>query len=80
MATLTLTVPEELKQDVDAEPLVNWSAVARAAIHERVSQLKLFKSIVSRSRLTEKDALELGKKINRSMHERFVEEHPEAYR
>lgn len=42
-------------------------------------KLGLFKSITAKSKLTEKDALELGKKINKAMHERFKREHPGAY-
>ena len=79
MPTITLSVPEELKQDMDESKFINWSEVAREAIREKVSQLKLFKSIVAKSKLTEKDALELGRKINKSMHARFKREHPEAY-
>ncbi len=79
MATLTITVPEELKQDMDASPIINWSEVARAAIRQKVAQLKLFKSIVAKSKLTEEDALELGKKINKSLHARLRREHPEAF-
>ncbi len=71
MSTITLAVPEELKKEMNEFGDINWSAVAREAIKGRLSQLKLLKLIVSKSKLTEKDALELGKKINKSLHERF---------
>ena len=79
MPTITLSVPEELKNEMDEFVDINWSAVARGAIKEKILQLKLFKSITSKSKLTEKDALELGKKINKSLHERFKNEHSGAY-
>ncbi|MBI2146839.1 hypothetical protein HYU22_05895 [Candidatus Woesearchaeota archaeon] len=80
MATVTLEIAEDLKKEMEDSAIINWSEVAREAITERLTQLRLFKAIVAKSKLTEKDALELGRKVNKSMHERFVREHPEAYR
>ncbi|MBI2044423.1 hypothetical protein HYT23_00030 [Candidatus Pacearchaeota archaeon] len=71
MPTITLSVPEDIKKEMDEFRDINWSAVAREAIKSRLSQLVLFRSIVSKSKLTEKDALEIGKKINASLHERY---------
>lgn len=79
MPTITLAVPEELKNEMDDAKEINWSEVARAAIKEKIMQLKLFKAITAKSRLTEKDALELGRKINKAMHERYKREHAGAY-
>ena len=79
MPTITLSVPEDLKQEMDEFKEMNWSEVARAAIRERVAQLAILKSITAKSKLTEKDALEIGRKINKSMHERFKKEHPGSY-
>ncbi len=79
MPSLTLSVPPDLKREMDEHPIINWSEVARAAIRERLASLKILNSIAAKSRLTEKDALELGRKINHSMHERMVREHPEFY-
>ncbi|MBI2548417.1 hypothetical protein HYW21_03630 [Candidatus Woesearchaeota archaeon] len=71
MPTITLSVPEDLKQEMDEEREINWSEVARAAIKMKLSQLKILKSISAKSTLTEKDALELGRKINKSLHQRY---------
>ncbi len=79
MPTITLAVPEELKKEMDQTKEINWSEIARIAIKEKLAQLKLFKAITAKSKLTEKDALELGRKINKAMHERFKREHPGAY-
>ena len=76
MPTVTLTVPDDLKSELIRFSWVNWSEVAR---EELVKQEKLreayeqFKKIVSKSKLTEKDALELGRKVNESMHKRYKE-------
>ncbi|PIN84010.1 hypothetical protein COV61_01430 [Candidatus Micrarchaeota archaeon CG11_big_fil_rev_8_21_14_0_20_47_5] len=58
---------------------INWSEVARAAIRKKLGQMKILKAICVKSKLTEKDALELGRKINKSLHERYSQEQQGAY-
>jgi len=70
MPTITLSVPEDIKKDMEESKEINWSEVARAAIKTKVAQLKILKAITAKSKLTEKDALELGRKINASMHKK----------
>lgn len=72
MPTITLSVPEKLKKEMEESKEINWSEVARSAIRQKLSQLRILKSIAAKSKLTEKDALELGKKINKSLHERYA--------
>jgi len=79
MATLTLAIPEDMKVQMDKCAEINWSEVARGAIRQKLAQLVLFKAIVAKSKLTEEDAIELGKKINKSMHEKLKKKYPEAY-
>ncbi len=71
MPTLTLAVPADLKSGMDSLPELNWSEVAREAIAQKVAEYKLFKSIVAKSKLTEKDALEIGRKINEGMYREY---------
>jgi len=70
MPTITLSVPEELKKDMDESKDINWSEVARAAIKTKIAQIKILKEITSKSKFTDRDALELGRKINKSLHSR----------
>ncbi len=63
MVNITLTVPMELKKKMDEFPEINWSEIARQAINQRISDLALFKSITSKSKLTEADIEEIGNKI-----------------
>jgi len=67
MPTITLSVPEDLKHEMDLSKEINWSEVAREAIKTKINQLKVLKSISFKSKLTKKDALELGEKINESI-------------
>jgi hypothetical protein len=73
MATITLAVPDDLKREMEQFKEMNWSEVARSAIKEKISQLSILKSITSKSKLTDQDALDLGKKINKSLHARYQE-------
>ncbi|MBN2127588.1 MAG: hypothetical protein JW703_04330 [Candidatus Diapherotrites archaeon] len=67
MGTMTLAIPNDLKQEMNVFPVINWSEVAREAFKEKIEELKILKEITFKSKLTEKDALELGKKINASI-------------
>jgi len=67
MVNVTFAVPTEMKQEMDSFPIINWSEVARQAFREKLGELELLKKITSKSKLTEKDALELGRKINASI-------------
>jgi len=73
MVNVTLSVPEDLKRQMDQFPEINWSQVARQAISEKAAQLAVLKAVASKSKLTEKDALELGRKINKGLAKRYRE-------
>ena len=64
---VTIPVPESLKSDMENFREVNWAEVGRQAFRERVEDLKLLKEIKDSRRLTQKDALDLGKAISKSM-------------
>ena len=80
MAELTITIPEDLKQKIEKTPHIDWSKIARDAIYERASKLALLKDIASKSELTEKDAVELGGKVNIGLHKRYEELYSELKR
>ena len=63
MATMTLAVPNELKNEMDKFSIINWSAVAREAFAGKINKLRLLESITKDSKPAEKDIEELGKKI-----------------
>ncbi len=74
MVNMTLAIPSELKKQMDEVKFVNWSEVARAAFRDKLVQFQLFQKIASKSKLTQKDADELGRKINRAASERLLKE------
>ena len=65
MVSITLAVPEEMKQDMDTFPEINWSAIAREAIQQRLVMLHKFREFTKESTLTEKDALRLGREVSK---------------
>jgi hypothetical protein len=73
MANITLSVSEELKRKMEQFPEINWSEVARQAIKNKATQLAVLKAIVSKSKLTEKEAIELGRKINKGLAKKYRE-------
>jgi hypothetical protein len=64
VVSITLSLPEELKKDMDCFPDINWSAVAREAIRKRVVMMEKFKAFTKESELTESDALKLGREVS----------------
>jgi len=73
MVSITLAVPVELKTEMDKHPEMNWSEIARQAIKEKLVILKKMDILLSKSTLTEKDALELGRKVNKALAKKIFE-------
>jgi hypothetical protein len=73
MVNMTLSVPKELKKEMDSHPWVNWSEVARMAFRDKVRDLKVLEDFVSESEITDEDALELGRKVNKALRKRYTE-------
>ena len=71
MSTVTISVPAELKQKMCLFPELNWSAVARKAIAERIAFLEKMDRQLAKSRLSEKDTIALGRKVKHSVSAKF---------
>ena len=67
MATMTLAVPDDLKEEMDKMKIINWSAVAREAFEDKIQKLRLLESLTRGSKLTEEDVEELGAKIKKGI-------------
>lgn len=73
MVSITLSVPEELKKEMDKHPELNWSEIARQAITEKIRILKKMDLLLANSKLTEEDAIELGRKVKTGLAKRYKE-------
>ena len=67
MVNITLAIPEDLKQELQRHKEVNWSAVMRRALHEHLRKIEIAEAIAQKSKLTQKDADEISRKIKASM-------------
>lgn len=67
MVSITLAVPTELKQDMDMFPEINWSAVAREAIKQKVVLLRKFREFTKDSSITREDALKMGARVSKAV-------------
>lgn len=63
MTNITLSMPDELMKRMKIFSEIKWSEVARKAIEKRVEDLEVMNKIASKSKLTEKDAEEISKRI-----------------
>ncbi|HLD85190.1 MAG TPA: hypothetical protein VI968_01405 [archaeon] len=73
MGTLSVSVPDELKEKMTRMEEVNWSAVARKAFEEKIKDIEFMHSIAKKSKLSDKDADEISTKISKSMAKKFRE-------
>jgi len=67
MTNITLTIPEDLKEELQKHKEVNWSAVTRRAMQEHLRKLHIANAIASKSRLTRKDIEELDKLVRKGI-------------
>jgi len=72
LTTVTISVSDELKNKMIKFPEVNWSAVARKAILERIKFFEKMDKALAKSELTEEDARLLGRKVKSAVSKKFL--------
>lgn len=70
MTNMTLAIPEDLMAIMRKHKDVRWSEVARRAMREKAQKLELMDKLLAKSEMTEEDALEIGRKVNRGIAKR----------
>ena len=70
MTNMTLAVPEDLHIIMRKHKEIRWSEVAREALWNQAKKLDFMDKILAKSTLTEKDALEIGRKVNKAVAKR----------
>ena len=77
MVSITLSVPEDVREQMKRFPEVNWSGFVRASIESKVKQLswkeKMLKKLASENEF-DAVALEIGDKIKEGMWKRYKKE------
>lgn len=71
MTNVTLAVPRELHAEMRRHPEIKWSEVARQAFQRELDRINILDRLLANSKLTEKDAVELGRRINRAVARRL---------
>jgi len=71
VVNVTFAVPEELHEVMRRHPEIKWSEIARKAMWEYAQKLELMERITSGSGLSEKDVLELDKKVKAEVSGRY---------
>jgi len=70
LPNVTVTVPMDLKKQMEKFDEVNWSAVARNAFAEKVTAISVLEKLSAKSKLTEAAALSLGRSVSKSLWDR----------
>ena len=70
MTNMTLSIPEDLHEIMKDHKEIKWSEVARQALWNQAKKLALMDKILAKSKLTEQDALDIGRKVNREIAKR----------
>ncbi|MBS3097990.1 hypothetical protein J4209_04310 [Candidatus Woesearchaeota archaeon] len=70
MVNMTLAIPEDLHKLIRRHNEVKWSEVARKAMWEHAKRLDIMDKLVSKSKLTEKQAEEIGNKLKKEIAKR----------
>jgi hypothetical protein len=65
MASLTLSIPTELKRKMAEFKYINWSEVARHSIISKLQLLERMNKLLSKSTLTEEDTIKYGRLIKK---------------
>lgn len=63
MPNMTISVPKGLYTTIKKHGRIRWSQVAREAMAQYAQKLEVLDKLLENSEITEKDAIEIGKKI-----------------
>jgi altronate dehydratase len=77
MPTITVRVDEDLKEEMDHHPEINWSEVTRQAITEkttRLERLEQLERLASGSQATEDDVDEIAALVNEKIAQQYDED------
>ena len=67
MGNITLMLSDQLQEQMKKHKEIRWSEVVRKAIQKKIEDLELLDTLTAKSKLTQKDALEISKKVDISV-------------
>ncbi len=72
MGNMTLSIPNDVQNEMKYFSEVRWSEVARKAIIGKIESLKLAEKLAEKSKLTQKDVDDFNKKIKSLASKRYL--------
>ncbi|HPM85931.1 MAG: hypothetical protein WC290_04120 [archaeon] len=73
MPNMTMSIPTELHQVVKKHSEIKWSEIARKAMWEQARKLELMDAITKKSKLNEKDVMEIDEKVKAGLLKRYLD-------
>lgn len=70
MTNLTLSVPDELYEEMKKHPEIRWSEVARQALAKKLDDLRRLDALLSGSKLTDEDVNDIAKSVKQGVWKR----------
>ncbi|MCC7573772.1 MAG: hypothetical protein KO464_10415 [Candidatus Methanofastidiosum sp.] len=67
-----ISIPEDIKLEMEKFSDINWSEIVKNAIIEKISFLEEMEKSLDRSTLTIEDTIILGKKVNKSLRKHYI--------
>ncbi|MCK4239730.1 MAG: hypothetical protein KAX33_11440 [Candidatus Lokiarchaeota archaeon] len=75
MTNFTLSIPDDLKKEMDKFPEINWSEVARASMRQKIADLNFLKGFRVNSDISPEDAEMMGQEISKLLAKRYKGDH-----
>ncbi len=75
MTNFTLSIPDDLKKEMDKFPEINWSEVARASIRQKIVDLNFLKGFRVNSDISPEGAEMMGQEISKLLAKRYKGDH-----
>jgi predicted CopG family antitoxin len=63
MTNLTLSVPDDLYEEMKKHPEIRWSEVARQALAKKLEDLRRLDALLSDSKLTDEDVDDIASSV-----------------
>lgn len=66
-----VVLPKDLENRMEGFPEINWSAILRKAVEERLEKLEFIRHFASKSEITEEESVRLGRELKKRLAERY---------
>jgi len=75
MTNFTLSIPDDLKKEMNKFPEINWSEVARASMRQKIADLNFLKGFRVNSDISPEEAEMMGQEMSKLLAKRYKGDH-----